>query len=94
MTRQKIGVVRANTWSQFDISHSANLMDMQTPLPNVRDILTCSPFWIDISSPTQAEMASISKVFGLHPLTNEDIQTPDTREKCEVFQKYYFVVIR
>ncbi|KAJ3259697.1 CorA metal ion transporter [Boothiomyces macroporosus] len=53
-----------------------------------------SPFWIDCLSPTLIEMNDISKLFHLHPLTNEDIQTSDTREKCEVFEKYFFVVVR
>jgi magnesium transporter len=30
----------------------------------------------------------------VHPLTIEDIQTSDTREKCEVFENYIFLCIR
>ena len=87
---EKTGVIRSNFWDVFDIS----TFDGEKDNGSVRDTLTTCPFWIDIASPTHQEMAAISKVFNLHPLTTEDIQTPDTREKCEVFQRYYFVVIR
>ncbi|KAH9276473.1 hypothetical protein BSLG_007950 [Batrachochytrium salamandrivorans] len=79
------GVVRAPTFDEID------LKKFDRP---VKDILEEGPFWLDVCQPTSAEMASISRAFGIHPLTSEDIQTPDTREKCEVFNKYYFIVIR
>ncbi|KAJ3347139.1 CorA metal ion transporter [Kappamyces sp. JEL0680] len=83
---EKTGVIRSSYWNTLDIS-----LDQGR---DVRNVLTEGTFWIDVSCPTAQEMDDISQVFGLHPLTNEDIQTPDTREKCEVFSKYYFVVIR
>jgi Mg2+ and Co2+ transporter CorA len=53
-------------------------------------------WWLDISCPTYRDMAELSKMFPLHPLTVEDILQQDTREKVEVFEKlnYYFVVVR
>jgi Mg2+ and Co2+ transporter CorA len=36
----------------------------------------------------------INEAFDIHPLTIEDIQTQDTREKCDVFPNYYYVVIK
>lgn len=30
-------------------------------------------------------------MFHIHPLTVEDIQTQESREKCEIFQNYMFV---
>jgi magnesium transporter len=65
-------------------------------------MLESGPFWMNFCNPSSNEMKSISKAFGLHPLTSEDImvllcitiKTPDTREKCEVFSNYYFVVVR
>jgi len=32
-----------------------------------------------------------SQVFSIHPLTTEDIQTYDTREKFELYASYYFI---
>ena len=50
-------------------------------------------FWIDICNPSNSELDLISRIFGIHPLTTEDILTPDTREKCEIFPNYYFICI-
>lgn len=37
---------------------------------------------------------SLLKVFGIHPLTTEDILMEETREKIELFRNYYFVCFR
>jgi magnesium transporter len=34
------------------------------------------------------------KVFGIHPLTTEDVLTEESREKCEIFRNYMFVCYR
>lgn len=51
-------------------------------------------WWLDILSPTEAEMKVISKAFGIHPLTSEDIMVQEPREKVELFRNYYFVTYR
>lgn len=51
-------------------------------------------FWLDILSPTDTEMRVISKTFGIHPLTAEDIMMQEAREKVELFRHYYFVNYR
>ncbi len=51
-------------------------------------------WWLDILSPTEAEMKVISKAFGIHPLTAEDIMVQEQREKVELFRHYYFVNYR
>jgi magnesium transporter len=51
-------------------------------------------FWLDVLSPTDAEMRVISKAFGIHPLTAEDIMMQEAREKVELFRHYYFVNYR
>lgn len=51
-------------------------------------------FWLDVLSPTDAEMKVIAKTFGIHPLTAEDIMMQEAREKVELFRKYYFVNYR
>ncbi|KAK9240895.1 hypothetical protein V1525DRAFT_394231 [Lipomyces kononenkoae] len=52
------------------------------------------PFWLDILDPTDAEMKVLSKTFGIHPLTTEDICMEETREKVELFRTYYLVCFR
>lgn len=48
-------------------------------------------WWLDCLDPTDAEMRSICKAFGIHPLTAEDIRKREPREKVELFKNYYFV---
>lgn len=49
------------------------------------------PFWLDVCNPSEDEMKTLSKSFGIHPLTNEDIFLGEAREKVELFKDYYFV---
>ncbi|KAI0265970.1 hypothetical protein BC834DRAFT_924182 [Gloeopeniophorella convolvens] len=51
-------------------------------------------WWLDVLSPTDEEMKMLSKVFGIHPLTTEDIQMEEAREKIELFRTYYLVCFR
>ena len=51
-------------------------------------------FWLDVLSPTDAEMRVISKAFGIHALTAEDILMQEAREKVELFRNYYFINYR
>lgn len=51
-------------------------------------------FWLDILCPTDAEMRVISKAFGIHALTAEDILMEEAREKVELFRNYYFINYR
>lgn len=51
-------------------------------------------WWLDILSPEDEEMKMLSKVFGIHPLTAEDIQMEEAREKIELFRSYYLVCFR
>ena len=51
-------------------------------------------WFLDVLSPTNEEMCVLSKVFGIHPLTTEDILMEETREKVELFQNYYLVSFR
>lgn len=51
-------------------------------------------WWLDVLSPTDAEMKVIAKTFGIHPLTAEDIMMQEAREKVELFKNYYFVNYR
>ncbi|KAJ1721343.1 CorA metal ion transporter [Coemansia erecta] len=52
-------------------------------------------FWIDVTDPTPEEMASLARVFGIHPLTVEDIMADeDGRDKFETFAGYNFMMYR
>ncbi|KAJ1846167.1 CorA metal ion transporter, partial [Coemansia sp. RSA 2703] len=52
-------------------------------------------FWIDVTDPTPEEMASLARVFGIHPLTVEDIMADeDGRDKFETFTGYNFMMYR
>ncbi|KHN96487.1 CorA family metal ion transporter [Metarhizium album ARSEF 1941] len=51
-------------------------------------------WWLDVLSPTEAEMKVIATAFGIHPLTAEDIMLQEAREKVELFRHYYFVNYR
>ena len=51
-------------------------------------------WWLDVLNPTDAEMKALGKCFGIHPLTSEDIQMEETREKIELFRNYYLVCFR
>lgn len=82
---EKTGVIRSNYLHNLNIR-----LDDLDP----RMVLGSGMFWIDVLNPTQLEMNQLSNLFGLHPLTSEDIQTEDTREKCEVFSNYSFIVIK
>lgn len=48
-------------------------------------------WWLDCLDATDTEMRALSKAFGIHPLTTEDIMMKEPREKFELFKNYYFV---
>ncbi|CAJ0910785.1 8673_t:CDS:2, partial [Entrophospora sp. SA101] len=58
------------------------------------ELLKQGYFWIDVLSPTDSEMRILSSIFHIHPLTTEDIETEESREKCELFKNYYFINFR
>ncbi|PWN92878.1 cora-domain-containing protein [Acaromyces ingoldii] len=51
-------------------------------------------WWLDVLCPSDAEMKMLSRAFGIHPLTTEDILMEETREKIELFRNYYLVCFR
>ncbi|VEU21489.1 DEKNAAC102462 [Brettanomyces naardenensis] len=67
-----------------------------TPTPSVGEFSRAEkqdipPFWLDVYNPNEDEMKVLSKAFGIHPLTTEDIFLGEAREKVELFKDYYFV---
>ncbi|KAK5773815.1 hypothetical protein RI543_004871 [Arxiozyma heterogenica] len=63
----------------------------KTPSIALEDI---HPFWLDVINPTEEEMKVLSKAFGIHPLTTEDIFLGEIREKVELFKDYYLICFR
>lgn len=86
---------------RFSFFHSANEETVHAPdLPSlilpgqtVRELFKNGEgtWWLDCTCPTDAEMKTLAKAFGIHPLTAEDIRMQETREKVELFHNYYFV---
>lgn len=80
-----------NTASHLQLNRSSyGLSGLQADLEE-DDI---SPFWLDVLNPTEEEMKVLSKAFGIHPLTTEDIFLGEAREKVELFKDYYLVCFR
>ncbi|OTA86792.1 hypothetical protein M434DRAFT_399766 [Hypoxylon sp. CO27-5] len=87
-----------------DHSGEQSPMRAKSPLPGVKSPLGTEQkqprygerpvWWLDVLSPTEAEMKVLAKAFGIHPLTSEDIMLQEQREKVELFRHYYFVNYR
>lgn len=94
---------RLNRWTFFsseldDTIHAAELEGLLMPGERFRDLFETPPdggvWWLDMVNPTEEEVFAISKAFGVHPLTREDICLQEPREKVELFHQYYFVSFR
>lgn len=73
--------------------HSPDLPSLTEDNQSIREVFNNGEgtWWLDCSCPTDLEMKVLSKAFGLHPLTSEDIRVQESREKVELFKNYYFV---
>ncbi|KAI1078484.1 cora-like Mg2+ transporter [Whalleya microplaca] len=80
--------------------HAAEFGDLVLPGEDVRGLFTFPPdepdgvWWLNVSKPTEEEVRTLCKAFGVHPLTIEDITTQEAREKIEIFPSYYFASFR
>jgi magnesium transporter len=80
--------------------HAAEFGDLIMPGESVRGLFTLPEteqdgvWWLNMSNPTEEEIRAICKAFGIHPLTIEDIEKQETREKIELFPAYYFACFR
>jgi magnesium transporter len=67
-------------------------------LTTFRDLFELGPdggvWWLDVTNPTSAELECLRRAFKIHPLTKEDIEQQEAREKVELFSQYYFVCFR
>lgn len=97
----KINEDNANLPERFAFFHSDNeetihapdIPSLIGPSQSVRDLFKNGDgtWWLDVTCPTDAEVKTLAKAFGIHPLTAEDIRMQETREKVELFRNYYFV---
>lgn len=77
--------------------HAAELGDLVLPGEDIRslfEIQSNGVFWLNTTNPTKDEVRAICRAFGVHPLTIEDINQKESREKIELFQSYYFACFR
>ena len=83
--------------------HAAEFGDLVLPGEDVRNLFTLPAmegqdedgvWWLNMNNPTEEEIRTICKAFGVHPLTIEDISTQEAREKIELFPSYYFACFR
>ncbi|BFZ60698.1 CorA metal ion transporter [Saitoella coloradoensis] len=76
--------------------HSPSMSDILREDERWEDVLgkDTGLWWLDVNQPTDSEMKMLSKAFGIHPLTTEDISMEETREKVELFRNYYLVSFR
>jgi magnesium transporter len=49
--------------------------------------------WIDLEGPSEEDLARLSKLIKLHPLTLEDARTFQQRPKIEEYEGYMFMVV-
>ncbi|KAI8357367.1 hypothetical protein EDC96DRAFT_545870 [Choanephora cucurbitarum] len=87
-----LGSLKSRSFRQLlSVQSSSDEKEVKT----VADLLIeTNGWWVDIFAPTNEEMRNISKIFRIHPLTTEDIQAQESREKCEIFQNYMFISFR
>ncbi|CAG8554523.1 2163_t:CDS:2 [Funneliformis mosseae] len=78
----------------YSTVHARSLAEIPSTGASLSEMLKAGCWWIDVLSPSDSEIQELGRIFGFHPLTVEDIQTEDTREKCELFKEYYFICFR
>ncbi len=81
------------------LRHASHLGGLVSNGTTFRDLFELPPdgggvWWLDVANPTKDELITIGKAFRVHPLTVEDIETQEAREKVELFHQYYFVTFR
>ncbi|KAI1106240.1 cora-like Mg2+ transporter [Jackrogersella minutella] len=80
--------------------HAAEFGDLVLPGEDLRGLFTFprdepdGVWWLNVNRPTEEEVRTLCKAFGVHPLTIEDITTQEAREKIEIFSSYYFASFR
>ncbi|KAI1738308.1 hypothetical protein F4680DRAFT_187050 [Xylaria scruposa] len=80
--------------------HAGEFGDLVLPGEDLRGLFSFprdepdGVWWLNVNRPTEEEVRTLCKAFGVHPLTIEDITTQEAREKIEIFPSYYFACFR
>lgn len=89
LTGGMIGSALSNT----DVEGMTWWLDIQSPTDEEMKMLSKVCFFPFISRHS-LRLRVLLQVFTIHPLTTEDIQMEETREKIELFRTYYLVCFR
>ncbi|ORY69476.1 uncharacterized protein BCR38DRAFT_332049 [Pseudomassariella vexata] len=88
----------SSTWEST--IHATDFSDLVLPGEDVRGLFQFphgeqdGVWWLNVNQPAEDEVRTLCRAFGIHPLTVEDINTQETREKIELFPSYYFACFR
>ena len=86
------GAYRFNLFStELGTVTGLTFSDLKLDIPK---LVKSDCFWLDIHMPQNEELRILETGLDIHMLTVEDILTSNTREKCEVFPNYYYVVVK
>jgi Mg2+ and Co2+ transporter CorA len=75
-------------------THAARLDNLKMPRKSIQDAIeatkNCDCWWLDVVSPTERELDTISKVLSSHALTIEHSGAQEFRDKAELFHEQHF----
>lgn len=82
--------------SQTDILQADLLNDLHPKGKPITDFISSGTeiFWLDVSGASVGEWRELVALLNIHPLTQEDVEVGDVREKVEIFDNYIFICIR
>ena len=49
--------------------------------------------WIDVSAPTQEELASLSRDYKLHSLVENELAFPSQRSRLDIYEDYLYLIL-
>lgn len=49
--------------------------------------------WLDIESPTKADVDALVKDYGIHPIVTQDLNSPNLRSKVDVYDNFIYLVL-
>ena len=78
--------INLDTRTTIEITH-----DAARPLPPARGGTEGGMVWLDVSAPTEADLAWLADAYGFHPLAIEDCREFNQRAKVESYGDYLFL---
>ena len=49
--------------------------------------------WIDLETPTEEDLATIAREFDLHPVALQELRSPSTRAKLDVYSSFIYLIL-